>query len=115
MMDYTKYEKARIIGARALQLSMGAPIMIKLTEEDLIKLRYNTLEIARIEFDKDLVPITVHRVLPQKNEEPELAKKALLKSIQKLDKSAKTGDALLDEVEDLEDDEPAQEEKDDFA
>ena len=34
--DYhTKYEKARLIGARALQISMGAPFLVKLTEEQL--------------------------------------------------------------------------------
>ena len=32
-MKYTKYEKARIIGARALQLAMGAPLLLKLTKE----------------------------------------------------------------------------------
>jgi len=30
----TKYEKARVIGARALQIAMGAPILVKLTKED---------------------------------------------------------------------------------
>ena len=29
MTEYTRYEKARIIGARALQISRGAPVMIK--------------------------------------------------------------------------------------
>ena len=49
--NYTKFEKARIIGARALQLSMGAPFMIPLSKEDLEKLRFNTLEIAIKEFN----------------------------------------------------------------
>ena len=63
-MQYTKYEKARIIGARALQLSMGAPFMIKLSEKDLEKLHFNTLEIAKLEFEQGLIPITVRRPLP---------------------------------------------------
>ena len=59
--DYSKYEKARIIGARALQIAMGAPFLIKLTKEDLIKLKYNTLSIAKLEFEKDVLPITIKR------------------------------------------------------
>ena len=31
--NYTKYEKARMIGARALQLAMGAPLLLKLSKE----------------------------------------------------------------------------------
>ena len=64
MEEYTKYEHARIIGARALQISMGAPFMIKLTDEDLKKIGYNTIEIAKLEFKQGLIPITVKRPLP---------------------------------------------------
>lgn len=64
MEEHTKYEQARIIGARALQLSMGAPFMIKLTDEDLKKLKYNTIEIAKLEFKEGLISITVKRPLP---------------------------------------------------
>lgn len=60
-MEYTKYEKARILGARALQLSMGAPFLIKLSKEDLEKLKFNTLEIAKLEFEKGVLPITIRR------------------------------------------------------
>jgi len=61
---YTKYEVARIIGARALQLSMGAPFIISLSKDKLKKLKYNPIEIARLEFEKDLIPITVRRPKP---------------------------------------------------
>ena len=64
MDEYTKYEHARIIGARALQISMGAPFMIKLTDEDLKKIAYNPVEIAKLEFSQDLIPIVVKRPLP---------------------------------------------------
>jgi DNA polymerase-1 len=37
-LKYSKYEKARMIGSRALQLSMGAPFLVKLSEEELQKL-----------------------------------------------------------------------------
>ena len=64
MEEYTKYEHARIIGARALQISMGAPFMVKLTDEDLKKIGYNTIEIAKLEFSQGLIPITVKRPMP---------------------------------------------------
>jgi len=60
-MEYTKYEEARIIGARALQLSQGAPMMIELSDKDLRGIGYNPLEIAKMEFKKGLVPITIKR------------------------------------------------------
>ncbi len=66
-MKYTKYEKARIIGARALQLAMGAPILIKVTEQELETLKFNPIEIAKIEFEKDVLPITIRRPLPTKS------------------------------------------------
>ncbi len=58
---YNKYETARMIGARALQISMGAPFLIKLDEEGLRKLRYNPVEIAKLEFEKGVMPIAVKR------------------------------------------------------
>ena len=67
-MEYTKYEKARVIGARSLQLSMGAPFMFKLSEKDLEKIGFNTLEIAKMEFEQGLIPITVKRRMPKKLE-----------------------------------------------
>ena len=64
MEEHTKYEHARIIGARALQISMGAPFMIKLSDEELKKIGYNTIEIAKLEFKQGLIPITVKRPMP---------------------------------------------------
>ena len=64
MQEYTKYEHARIIGARALQISMGAPFMIKLDDEELKKIGYNTIEIAKLEFKRGLIPITVKKPMP---------------------------------------------------
>lgn len=61
---YTRYERVRIIGSRALQISMGAPFLVKLSKEDLERLHYNPIEIAKIEFEKDAVPITVKRPMP---------------------------------------------------
>lgn len=64
MEGYTKYEHARIIGARALQISMGSPMLISLTDEDLKKIGYSTVEIAKLEFKQGLIPIIVKRPLP---------------------------------------------------
>ena len=63
---YTKYEKARMIGSRALQIAMGAPFLIKLTEHDLEKIGYNPVEIAKREFEEGILPITVRRPFPGK-------------------------------------------------
>ncbi len=65
-MNYTKYEKARIIGARALQISMGAPLLLKLKKEDFEKINYRPVEIAKMEFEKGIIPITVRRPMPNK-------------------------------------------------
>ncbi len=56
---YSKYEKARIIGARALQISMGAPFFVKLSEAELEEIKYNPIEVAKIEFDRDVIPIAI--------------------------------------------------------
>jgi len=61
LREYNKFEKARIIGARALQLSMGAPVLIKTK-------KVSALEIAKEEFEKKVLPITVRMVQPQKVE-----------------------------------------------
>ncbi len=55
-MQYTRFEIARIIGARALQLSMGAPVLTKIPDGMI-----DPIEIALLEFEKDLIPITVKR------------------------------------------------------
>ena len=61
-MTNTKYEEARIIGARALQISQGAPFMAKISEKALEEIAFNPVEIAKIEFSQGLVPISVkHR------------------------------------------------------
>jgi len=61
---YTRYETARILGARALQISMGAPFLIKFGEKDLGNVKYNPVEIAKMEFKEGVIPITVKRPYP---------------------------------------------------
>jgi len=55
-MMYTRFEKARIIGARALQISYGAPVLIDYPEEML-----DPIDIALLEYEHELIPITVVR------------------------------------------------------
>ncbi len=52
-MELTRFEKARIIGARALQLSYGAPA--------LVKTKGKPMEIAESEINKGVLPIVVVR------------------------------------------------------
>lgn len=63
-MKYSKYEKARIIGARALQLAIGAPLLLKLSKEELKKMNYNCVTIAKKEFEEGITPITIKKPLP---------------------------------------------------
>lgn len=55
----TRFEKARIIGARSLQISMGAPPFIPLEK----KYR-DAIEIANEELMQDALPISIRRTLP---------------------------------------------------
>ena len=63
---FTRYEIARILGARSLQLAMDAPVLLKLDNED--ELNYDTLKIAEKELESDVLPITVKRPFPKKIE-----------------------------------------------
>ncbi|HSB56435.1 MAG TPA: DNA-directed RNA polymerase subunit K [Nitrosopumilaceae archaeon] len=55
----TRFEKARIMGARALQLSLGAPPFIAVPKEVA-----TSLDLAYAELEKRVIPITIRRVLP---------------------------------------------------
>ena len=55
----TRFEKARIVGARSLQISMGAPILIEVTKTDT-----NPIDIAVKELKAKTLPITIRRTLP---------------------------------------------------
>jgi DNA-directed RNA polymerase subunit K/omega len=54
----TKFERARIIGARALQISMGAPILVSSAKPK------GLFTIAEIELKNGRLPMTVRRTLP---------------------------------------------------
>lgn len=67
---FTKYEVARLIGSRALQISMGAPFLVNLSEKDLEQIGFNPIEIAKREFKEGVLPITVKRPMPKKHQKP---------------------------------------------
>jgi DNA-directed RNA polymerase subunit K len=75
MEKYTKYEIARILGARALQIAMNAPLLLDIKKEKLEELNYDPLKIAEMEFNSAVLPITVRRPMPQKEEVGEEAEK----------------------------------------
>lgn len=69
LTGFTKYEAARILGARALQISMNAPLLIKIDKEDLEKINYDALKIAEVELNSEILPISIKKPFPQKKEE----------------------------------------------
>ncbi|MEK6915669.1 MAG: DNA-directed RNA polymerase subunit K [Nanoarchaeota archaeon] len=64
--EFTKFEIARIIGARALQISMDAPLLIDISESELEGMRYDALKIAEKEFRSGVLPISVKRPMPSR-------------------------------------------------
>ena len=60
-MEFTRYERARVIGARALQLAMGAPFLIKRPAD-----MHDTVKLATLELTSGVLPITVKRPSPPK-------------------------------------------------
>jgi DNA-directed RNA polymerase subunit K/omega len=58
--EFTRFEVARLVGARALQIALGAPVLVKKSEQT------DAIELAKEEFRKKMIPITVKRELPDK-------------------------------------------------
>ncbi|UJG43187.1 MAG: DNA-directed RNA polymerase subunit K [Candidatus Heimdallarchaeum endolithica] len=58
----TRFERARIIGARALQLSMGAPVLLNLENAD----TKSPIVIAELELRAKILPISIRREFPNK-------------------------------------------------
>jgi DNA-directed RNA polymerase subunit K len=59
--EYTRFERARIIGARALQISRGAPPLVDIKDKDPVK-------IAEAEFEAGVTPLDVRRKMPPRLE-----------------------------------------------
>ncbi len=73
---FTRFEVARILGARSLQIALGAPVLVK-TENT------NSIEIAKDEFRKKMIPITVKREMPDKTHMVIESRKAIENWIEK--------------------------------
>ena len=65
---FTKYEIARILGAKSLQLVIDASILLKLSKKEIEELNFDPLKIAEREHSADVLPITVKRPLTKKSE-----------------------------------------------
>jgi DNA-directed RNA polymerase subunit K len=96
--EFTKYERARILGARALQIAMNAPLLIKISQEDLEKISFDALKIAEVELNSNALPISIKKPFPEKKEE-------LLKRV----KEQKISDQEVEEKEVKEEEEIAKE------
>lgn len=55
----TRFERARVVGARALQISMGAPVLIEVDERTV-----SPIDIAELELEGKVLPISIRRSLP---------------------------------------------------
>ena len=55
-MQLNRFEKARIIGARALQLALGAPPFVEIAQNMI-----NPVDIAFLEFEKSVIPLAVKK------------------------------------------------------
>ena len=65
-LKHTNYEIARILGARALQIAMDAPYLMDISIEKLEQVNYNPMEIAKIELEAGVLPISVKQPMPKK-------------------------------------------------
>ena len=63
--ELTVYERARIIGSRALQIAQGAKPYMDFSQEELAQIKFNPIEMAKKEFEAGKIPITVKRNLPK--------------------------------------------------
>ena len=58
----TRFERARIVGARALQLSMGAPILLVMENVE----NKSPLVISEMELRAKVLPLSIRRTQPNK-------------------------------------------------
>ena len=67
--EFSKYERARIIGARGLQISMDAPLLVDMKESELDAMNFDPLKIAEKELDSGVLPISVNKPMPARTAE----------------------------------------------
>ena len=54
--EYNKFEKTRIISARALQIAQGSAVLVDISKKD-----FDPVEIAKMEWDAGVIPIDIKR------------------------------------------------------
>ena len=67
----TRFEVARLVGARSLQIALGAPILVDAGEKTA------SIDIAQAEFKAKMIPMSVKRELPTKEKVIVEIKKAI--------------------------------------
>jgi len=56
----TRFERARIVGARSLQISLGAPMLAPLPDDVV-----DPIDVAVVELNEKVLPMTIRRTLPE--------------------------------------------------
>ncbi len=59
---FTRFEVARLLGARSLQIALGAPVLVDVAKGT------DSVRIAKEEFKSKMIPITVKRRMPDNKE-----------------------------------------------
>jgi len=103
---FTRYEVARILGARSLQLAMDAPVLLKMTKEQEEELNFDSLKIAEKELEAEVLPITVKRPLPKKSEKQvkKLSDEEIREKLEK-EKEKQAKELAKEEAKDIESEE----------
>lgn len=99
----TNYERTRILGARALQIAMDAPLLIEISKEKLEEINYDPMEISRMELESNVLPITVKKPMPKKKSVK--IKRVVEKEVKDtkiLEKEAKEEEEVMEEGEIME-------------
>lgn len=68
--EFTRFEVARLVGARSLQIALGAPVLVKTDET-------SPIGISKEEFKQQIIPITIKRTLPDETKVAVDAKAAI--------------------------------------
>jgi|WetSurMetagenome_2_1015567.scaffolds.fasta_scaffold689830_2 DNA-directed RNA polymerase subunit K len=71
--EFTRFEVARLVGARSLQIALGAPVLVSTDDMD----KKDSFNVAKQEFRKKMIPITVKREMPDRTRVSVEAKKAI--------------------------------------
>ena len=92
-INFTNFEKTRVLGARALQVAMDAPLLTIIPEDKLEEMHYDPIEIAEEELNAGVLPITVKQPMPQKK---------ALKLTKPVEKAPKKDEEIIKKEEEVE-------------